>query len=90
MLERSEASHKKSKLVIPTERSDEGSQKPRMIEILRFAQKRSSPPEGAKGNDNFMKSVILCVMLERSEASHKKVSLSSRQSTATRDLKNRE
>ena len=30
------------------------------------------------------------VMLERSEASHKKVSLSSRQSTATRDLKNRE
>ena len=25
--------------------------KTRMIEILRFAQKRSSPPEGAKGND---------------------------------------
>ena len=29
----------------------EASKKSRMIEILRFAQKRSSPPEGAKGND---------------------------------------
>ena len=28
-----------------------GSQKTQVIEILRFAQKRSSPPEGAKGND---------------------------------------
>ena len=38
-------------LVIPTERSDEGSQKIAKKEILRFAQKRSSLPEGAKGND---------------------------------------
>ncbi len=30
--------------------------KTQMIEILRFAQKRSSPPEGAKGNDNTMNS----------------------------------
>ena len=44
--------------------SDEGSKKTRMIEILCFAQ-----------NDNPMKSIILCVMLERSTASHKKVKL---------------
>ena len=38
------------------------------MEILHFVQKRSSPPEGAKGNDN--KAVV---MLSISETSQKNI-----------------